>query len=103
MVTPDGVVKVLDFGLAKLTREDATTLDVQARLSRPGTAAGTPAYMSPEQVRGGRGDHRSDIFALGVVLYEMLAGRQAFARPSAVETLNAILNEDAPELGRTRS
>jgi hypothetical protein len=96
-LTTDGRVKILDFGLARwegLGPEEATA----SVATDPGTRLGTVGYMSPEQVRGGRGDHRSDIFSLGVVLYEMLTGRRAFARPSAVETLNAILNEDPPEL-----
>jgi serine/threonine protein kinase len=97
--TADGRVKILDFGLARwegLGPEEATA----SVATDPGTRLGTVGYMSPEQVRGGRGDHRSDIFSLGVVLYEMLAGRRAFARPSAVETLNAILNEDPEDLSR---
>src|SRR6185436_2291796 len=66
-----------------------------------GRVLGTVGYMSPEQVRGQRIDHRSDIFSFGSVLYEMLSGKRAFRGPSTVETLNAILKEDPPPLTET--
>src|SRR5205085_2386484 len=75
-VSPDGRVKILDFGLAKLGAETASqgdTASVPALATDPGTVLGTVGYMSPEQVRGQRVDHRSDIFSFGAVLYEMLA------------------------------
>jgi serine/threonine protein kinase len=106
-VTHDGQVKILDFGLAKLTRGDEiaeglthTGLPV-ARPTEAGTVLGTVGYMSPEQVRARPADHRSDIFSLGAVLYEMLTGQRAFRGGSAVETMNAILKEDPPELSTT--
>ncbi len=64
---------------------------------------GTVGYMSPEQVKGQAADHRSDLFALGLVLHEMLAGKRAFARETAAETMTAILREPAPELYLTGS
>jgi eukaryotic-like serine/threonine-protein kinase len=103
-VTRDERVKLLDFGLAKrhlpeLAQESHA--ETATSPTRPGTFVGTVGYVSPEQIKGGRADARSDIFALGAVLYEMLAGRRAFRGTTAVETLNAILKEEPAELGST--
>ena len=100
MVAPEGSVKVLDFGLAKLidgdtsSSEDATTLEGRPGLSQPGVAAGTPAYMSPEQAAGGAVDARSDIFSFGTVLYEMVTGRRPFAGSSNAEVQAALLKDE---------
>src|ERR1017187_9160106 len=96
IVTRDGRVKILDFGLAlrQRTSQDSTTLE----LTDEGTVMGTAGYMSPEQVRGEQVDHRSDLFSFGVILYEMLGGKRAFAGASSVEVMHAILKEDPPEL-----
>ena len=94
----DGRIKILDFGLAKLMQSqsaDSPTVSLRDQTDA-GRVLGTVGYMSPEQVRGEPADTRSDIFALGCVLYEMLAGKRAFRKPSSVETMNAILNEDPP-------
>ena len=99
MLRPDGVVKVLDFGLAKLapaTSEGAQTTQLAVNTDA-GTVVGTAAYMSPEQARGQPVDVRTDIWSLGVLLYEMVAGRSPFAAPSGSDVLAAILqNEPAP-------
>ncbi|MEO8435460.1 MAG: protein kinase, partial [Pyrinomonadaceae bacterium] len=101
-ITKDDRVKILDFGLAKLIdpvgsigQSDVPTRRVH---TGSGTVMGTVGYMSPEQVRGSAVDHRSDIFSFGTVLYEVLSGRRAFHGDSAVETLNAILKEEPPDL-----
>jgi serine/threonine protein kinase len=105
-ITNDGHVKILDFGLAKLVEpvsnaEDQTDVATRKVNTDPGAVMGTAGYMSPEQVRGRPVDHRTDIFSFGSVLYEMLSGRRAFHGDSAIETLNAILNEDPPDLAGT--
>src|SRR3989454_6216855 len=109
-ITRDGRVKILDFGVAKLAepqfagsaQTEALTVPLDADTG-PGVVMGTAGYMSPEQVRAQRVDHRSDIFSLGAILYEMLTGKRAFHGESAVETLNSILKDDPPELSETTS
>jgi eukaryotic-like serine/threonine-protein kinase len=104
MVRPDGLVKVLDFGLAKLTERPAAVPEADsqaetiARLStEPGMVMGTVSYMSPEQARGLKVDHRTDIFSLGVMLYEMIAGRRPFEGATMSDVMAAILTtEPAP-------
>src|SRR5216683_2674665 len=103
-ITRDGRVKVLDFGLAKLVLPEESR-DTEATLASPvtlpGMVMGTVGYMSPEQVRGGASDARSDIFSFGAVLYEMLTGKRAFKRDTSAETMTAILREEPPELNGT--
>jgi len=100
-VTSDGRVKILDFGLAQVkepVEEEAETATLTPAGTMPGTVMGTVGYMSPEQVRGQPSDARSDIFALGCVLYEMLTGKIVFARDSTADTQAAILKEEPPAL-----
>jgi Tol biopolymer transport system component len=101
-VTADGRVKILDFGLARPTApsDNLTNSPTALQQTNPGTVLGTVGYMSPEQVKGHPADHRSDIFSLGCVLYELATGRRAFQRDTAAETMTAILREDAPDLPR---
>ena len=94
MVTKEGVLKIVDFGLAQL-RE-------QTKLTAPGTRLGTPAYMSPEQAQGQSLDHRTDIWSLGVVLYEMLAGRPPFKGEYELAVIYSIVNEEPPLLEQLR-
>jgi serine/threonine protein kinase len=95
-VTRDGRIKILDFGLAKLA-QPAESSEAPTRTAT-GAVLGTAGYMAPEQVRGQPADHRADIFAFGVILYEMLCGKPAFQRDSWVESMNAILKEEPPRL-----
>ncbi|MBD3852033.1 MAG: protein kinase [Acidobacteria bacterium] len=115
----DGRIKILDFGLARLLSmpdapidsmeetltqlglvnpEEAEEESDQGPLTKEGTVLGTAGYMAPEQVRGQQADHRSDIFALGCVLYEMVAAKNPFKRDTGVQTLNAILEDEPDEL-----
>lgn len=100
-ITKDGRVKILDFGLAKLAQPGDTGnsdgLTVTSSPTQAGVVMGTVGYMSPEQVRGEAIDSRTDIFAFGSVLYEMLSGQRAFHRETAPETMTAILKEEPPE------
>ncbi len=95
-ITADGRVKLLDFGLAKLSEREplVATDEATAEATHAGEIFGTAGYMSPEQVLGRTVDHRTDIFALGAILYEMFTGARAFQRPSSVQTMTAILQED---------
>ncbi|MGA3214007.1 MAG: protein kinase, partial [Terriglobales bacterium] len=94
-VTRDGRVKILDFGLAKLTHPPRSS-GRNGHVTEPGLVMGTLGYLSPEQVRGQEADYRADIFAFGAILYEMLSGKRAFRKPTPADTMSAILNDDPP-------
>jgi len=98
-VTTDGRIKILDFGLARLEERistEAATEELALALTRTGTVLGTVGYISPEQLRGEPADHRSDIFAFGCVLYEMLAGANPFPGRSAAEISASVLTRNPP-------
>jgi eukaryotic-like serine/threonine-protein kinase len=104
MLRVDGIVKVLDFGLAKLTERQTPNTNVDAETAttlvqtRPGLVMGTAAYMSPEQARGLQVDERTDIFSLGAVIYEMIAGQAPFGGATTSDLLVAILEREPPPL-----
>ena len=102
-VSKDGRIKILDFGLAKLmqpqTQPDGAA-PTMTHKTDAGMVMGTVGYMSPEQVRGKTVDHRTDIFAFGAILYEMLTGKRAFQRSTSAETMTAILNDDPPGISQ---
>jgi TolB-like protein/Tfp pilus assembly protein PilF len=101
MVRADGLVKILDFGLAKLTAGAASDPEGETRIhsdTQPGMIMGTVAYMSPQQARGQAVDRRADVWSLGVVLYEMLSGRQPFRGETPTDTLANILRREPEPL-----
>jgi adenylate cyclase len=101
MLTEDGHIKVMDFGLAaRLPHGDAADAAPVTRNDSDGVVRGTPAYMAPEQIRGEPADRRSDIFAFGVLVYELLTGINPFVRVGVAPTLAAVLDEPAPPLHR---
>src|SRR5204862_1285081 len=103
MMRPDGLIKVLDFGLAKLTEPRTSNVDTEAPTvarvdTKMGAVMGTAQYMSPEQARGLKVDARTDIFSLGVVLYEMLAGRPPFLGETTADIISVLLHKEPQPL-----
>jgi eukaryotic-like serine/threonine-protein kinase len=104
-LTRDGHIKILDFGIAKLAPTDSggeQSVENLTTQTKAGTVLGTVGYMSPEQIRGKTVDHRSDIFSLGAILYEMLTGDRAFRGETEADTMMAVLKEETPSLSVTR-
>jgi len=97
-VTKEGRVKILDFGLAKVTPSQQVPKNLATTITRMGVAMGTVGYMSPEQVRGQVTDHRTDIFAFGAILCEMVMGQRTFQRATEADTVSAILNDEPPSI-----
>ena len=97
-VTKEGRIKILDFGLAKVTPAQQAPKNLATTITRMGVAMGTVGYMSPEQVRGQVTDHRTDIFAFGAILCEMVMGQRTFQRATEADTVSAILNEEPPAI-----
>ena len=99
MLRPDGFVKVLDFGLARITKS-ALANSENSSITSPGRIIGTSNYMSPEQARGQQIDHRTDLYSLGVMLYEMCAGQLPFSGTNSVEILINSLHQEAPSMNK---
>lgn len=99
-ITKEGRIKILDFGLAKLIQPQESVMTIAPTVTMQGVAMGTIGYMSPEQVRGLATDYRTDIFAFGAILYEMLMGKRTFERPTSADTMSAILNEQPEPISR---
>jgi serine/threonine protein kinase/Tol biopolymer transport system component len=97
-VTKDGRIKILDFGLAKVIPPKEGISNLASTVTRIGVAMGTVGYMSPEQVRGQSVDQRTDIFAFGAILYEMVMGKRSFLKSTEADTVSAILNEEPPPI-----
>jgi eukaryotic-like serine/threonine-protein kinase len=100
MIARDGRIKVLDFGLAKVSPERQRDKTTSEQVTKEGVILGTPSYMSPEQASGAPVDARSDIFSLGVVLYEMVTGGRPFRGATAVATLVSVVHDEAPDASK---
>lgn len=104
LITKDDRVKILDFGLARIIQPQpaiAGDSHTPHALTEPGITVGTPGYMSPEQVRGQATDHRTDIFVLSSIIQEMITGKRVFEKPTAIETMSAILHDDPLPIAQT--